>query len=240
MAASPPPRLPLSGAASSVGARESAPGGAAVEQKLAGAGLAADDGDSASAILRSLAARPESHIPFGEVVAVAGSRVHGIAILLFVLPETVPLPLPSASGILGVPLLLISAHLAIFGEAARLPQRILDIKIPRSIFAAIAKYVAPVLQWLERVSRPRWDLFVREERLTGLLCFYLSLILFLPLPLMNAPPAISLAAVALGIIHRDGILIAIGWVGAIFISAVLFFVAAAMAEFARWLLHWLW
>jgi len=201
---------------------------------------AAAGADSASAILRSLAARPESHVPFGDVVAVAGSRVHGIAILLFVLPETVPLPLPSASGILGIPLLLISAHLAIFGEAAKLPQRILAIRIPRSIFAAIAKYVGPVLDWLERVSRPRWNFFVREERLTGVLCLYLSLILFLPLPLMNAPPAIALAAVALGIIHRDGILIAAGWLGAVIISAVLFFVAAALAEVARWLLHWLW
>jgi len=201
---------------------------------------AAAGADSASAILRSLAARPESHVPFGDVVAVAGSRVHGIALLLFVLPETVPLPLPSASGILGVPLLLISAHLAIFGEAAKLPQRILAIRIPRSIFATIAKYVGPVLDWLERVSRPRWNFFVREERLTGVLCLYLSLILFLPLPLMNAPPAIALAAVALGIIHRDGILIAAGWLGAVIISAVLFFVAAALAEVARWLLHWLW
>ena len=201
---------------------------------------AAAGADSASAILRSLAARPESHVPFGDVVAVAGSRVHGIAILLFVLPETVPLPLPSASGILGIPLLLISAHLAIFGEAAKLPQRILAIRIPRSIFATIAKYVGPVLDWLERVSRPRWNFFVREERLTGVLCLYLSLILFLPLPLMNAPPAIALAAVALGIIHRDGILIAAGWLGAVIISAVLFFVAAALAEVARWLLHWLW
>jgi hypothetical protein len=97
-----------------------------------------------------------------------------------------------------------------------------------------------VLDWLEHVSRPRWDIFVREERLTGLLCLYLSFILFLPVPLMNAPPAISLAAVALGIIHRDGILIAIGWLGAAIISTALFFLAAALAEVARWLLHWLW
>lgn len=210
-----------------------------MEQKVTTAD-AMVEGDSASAILRSLAARSESHVPFGDVVAVAGSRVHGIAILLLALPEAIPLPLPSVSGILGIPLLIISAHLAVFGEAATLPRRVLGIHIPRSIFAAIAKYVGPVLDRLERVSRPRWNFFVREERLTGLLCLYLSLILFLPLPLMNFLPAVALAAAALGIIHRDGVLIATGWIGALGISAVLFFVAAALAELARWLLHWLW
>jgi hypothetical protein len=191
--------------------------------------------ESASDILRLLAARPETHIPFGEVVAAAGSRVHGIALFLFVLPETLPLPLPSASGILGIPLLIISAHLAVFGEAARLPQRVLDLKIPRKVFEAISKYVGPVLEWLEKLSRPRWAFFVREERPMGILCLYLSLILFLPLPLMNAPPAICLAAVALGIIHRDGVLIAIGLAGAALISAALFLVADMLARIGRWM-----
>jgi hypothetical protein len=191
--------------------------------------------DSASDILRALAARPESHIPFRDVVAAAGSRVHGIALFLFVLPETLPLPLPSASGILGIPLLIISAHLAIFGEAASLPERVLNLKIPRAVFVAISRYVGPVLAWLEKLSRPRWGFFVREERAMGVLCLYLSFVLWLPLPLVNAPPAICLAAVALGIIHRDGVLIAIGVAGAVAITAALFLVADMIARVGRWM-----
>jgi hypothetical protein len=52
---------------------------------------------------------------------------------------------------------------------------------------------------------------------------------------MNAPPAICLAAVALGIIHRDGVLIAFGLVGAIAISAALFLVADLLARIGRWM-----
>lgn len=211
-----------------------------MEQELTGPPAAEERVESASEILRALAARPEAHIPFGEVVEAAGSRVHGIALFLFVLPETLPLPLPSASGILGIPLVLISAHLAIFGEAAHLPNRILALKVPRSIFVAIAKYVAPVLQWLEQLSRPRWLFFVREERPMGVLCLYLSLILFLPLPLMNAAPAICLAAVALGIIHRDGVLIAAGAVGAVLLSAALVLVADWLARVAQWIVGLFW
>jgi hypothetical protein len=194
--------------------------------------------ESASDILRSLAAHPETKITFGEVVAAAGSRVHGLALFLFVLPETLPLPLPSASGILGIPLLLISGHLAIFGEAKALPPRILAIKIPRAVFVAIARYIAPVLGWIEQISRPRWAIFVREERPMGILCLYLSLILFLPLPLMNAPPAICLAIVALGIIHRDGVLIAAGAVGAVMLTTGLIFVAERLAKLAAFMTAW--
>jgi hypothetical protein len=212
-----------------------------VEQELTAPPLPAEERiESASEILRSLAARPEAHIPFGEVVAAAGSRVHGIALFLFVLPETLPLPLPSASGVLGIPLLIISAHLAIFGEAAHLPQRVLDLKIPRQIFVAISKYIGPILAWLEKISRPRWAFFVREERPMGVLCLYLSLILWLPLPLVNAPPAICLAAVALGIIHRDGVLIAAGLAGAVVLTAMLFLLGDLIARLAHWLLAFVW
>lgn len=175
----------------------------------------------ASEILRSLAARGEGAIPFGAVVDAAGSRIHGLALLLLVLPETLPLPLPSASSVLGVPLIMISGHLALFGERAGLPGRIRRLKTPRSIVAALARYVSPVLERLERWSRPRWEGIVRRERLIGLVCVYLSAILLLPIPFLNAPPAICLAAIAFGVIQRDGLMIALGMAGSVVLTAAL-------------------
>jgi hypothetical protein len=209
-----------------------------VDQNVASSSGEAERVESASEILRDLAAYPETKVPFGKIVTAAGTRVHGLALFLFVLPETLPLPLPSASSILGIPLLLISGHLAVFGEAHRLPQRILDLTIPRPVFVAIARYVAPVLAWLEKASRPRWKFLVREERLMGLLCFYLALILFMPLPLINAAPALCLAAVALGILHRDGVLIIIGCIGSILLTTGLVFLADQLARVASWMTGW--
>jgi hypothetical protein len=175
----------------------------------------------ASEVLRSLAARAEPSIPLGEVIAAAGSRVHGLAILLFALPEALPLPLPSASAILGVPLLLVSAHLAVFGERAPLPSWIQTRAIPRSTLAAIARHGCPALEWFEQISRPRWTWLARQERLVGLICFCLSLILFLPFPLMNLPSALSLALLALGTIQRDGFVITLGIVAGLMTIAAL-------------------
>ena len=175
----------------------------------------------ASAILELLAAGDEERVPFSAIVAAAGSRVHGLALLVFVLPEVPPLPLPSASTILAIPLIIISAHLALFGEGSLLPAPVQAVSMPRSILAAAARYLAPVLRWIERASRPRWLWIARRERLIGLVCLYLSVVLILPIPLLNSPPAACIAAVALGMIQRDGVFIVAGIVGGLVVTAVL-------------------
>jgi hypothetical protein len=190
--------------------------------------------EPASVVLRSLAARPEASVPLGEVVAAAGSRVHGLAILLLALPEVVPLPLPSASTVLGLPLLLVSAHLALFGEEGPLPAWMMSRAVPRSILTALARYGSPGLEWLERISRPRWLWLARQERAVGLVCTLMSLILFLPLPLINAPPAAALALLALGMIQRDGISVLLGFAGAAFtLAAIVGLVELGGSLFAR-------
>jgi len=171
--------------------------------------------------LQSLAAHQEQSIPVGSVVSAAGSRVHGLALLLFALPDALPLPIPSVSAIIGLPLLLLSVHLIIFGDNSRLPARVESSRIPRPVVATIARYVVPVLSRLEHLSQPRWTGLVRQERLIGIVCLYLSAILLLPIPLMNTPPAMCLAAIGLGMIQRDGVLVAGGLLGAVLTTAAL-------------------
>ena len=191
-----------------------------------------DDGEpQASEILDALAASKDDRIPLSAVAEVAGSRVHGLALLVFVLPEVPPLPLPSASTVLGVPLILISIHLALFGEGALLPPRLASASIPRSVFVAAARYLAPAFRWLEGISRPRWLWLARRERLVGIICLYLAIILILPIPLLNSPPAACLAAVALGMIQRDGVFIAGGILGGLIVTGVLIGVIDAAGSF---------
>ena len=183
------------------------------------------DHHASSHVLRALASGKSETVTFLEMMDSAGARVHGLALLLLVLPETVPLPLPSASLILAIPLLLISLHLALFGEGSRWPARLNTVHVRRSAVAATAHYVAPVLEWFENLSRPRWSMIARHEHLLGLVCAYLALILLLPLPLMNTPPAISMALIALGLIQRDGLLVILGLIGTIATTIALVWVA---------------
>ncbi|MCB1500977.1 MAG: exopolysaccharide biosynthesis protein [Bauldia sp.] len=181
----------------------------------------ASSGPTASAIIDALASGPDERVTLGAIAAAAGSRVHGLALLFFVLPEVPPLPLPSASTVLAIPLIGISVHLSIFGETAKLPRRVEEATLPRSALAAASRYLSPVFRWVERISRPRLGWLARRERLVGLVCLALSIILILPLPLFNAPPAICLAVTAFGLIQRDGLFIAAGIVGTILLMGML-------------------
>lgn len=185
------------------------------------------DEPSASRVLRELGSRSEETISFGDLVGAAGARVHGLALLLLALPETLPLLLPSASTFLAVPLMLIALHLVMFGEDSGWSSSLRHLHLRRSVVATTTRYLAPVLEWFEALSRPRWPALARRERLVGAFCLYLSAVLFLPIPLMNAPPAICLAALALGLIQRDGVIIAFGLAGTVVTTAAVI-----------WLLIW--
>ena len=79
----------------------------------------------------------------------------------------------------------------------------------------------PLLTRAERLSQDRWIGLARQERLLGLVCLYLSLLLLAPLPFFNMPPAICLVLIAWGMIQRDGVFVAAGLAGTAVMTAAL-------------------
>jgi hypothetical protein len=182
-----------------------------------------------STILRSLASSPETAVPVRAVMAAMGSRAHGIALILFALPEALPLPLPSLSSVLGIPLVIVAAHLVLAGEDSGLPERVLSAKIPTRLLQVSARYLAPVLEFLELLTAPRLSEMLRYERLLGLVCLFLAVVLLLPLPFVNLPPALCLIGLALGMVQRDGVLVVLSLVGTLLLTLTL-------GVAARWLI----
>ncbi|MGQ7794050.1 exopolysaccharide biosynthesis protein [Faunimonas sp. B44] len=171
-----------------------------------------------SGILQKLGKTEREHVPLQSVLAAVGTRVHGTALFILSVPEAVPLPIPSASMILGMPIIMIAGHLVIFGERAGLPRRMQTLPVPARTLRLIARYLSPILRIMERVSRPRLGQVAGRERVIGLVCVYLAVILLLPIPFFNAIPATLLAIIAWGMIQRDGMAIAAGLVGTALIT----------------------
>ena len=178
-----------------------------------------------SEILSSLASSHSGRVPLKTILTAMGSRMHGVALVILALPDTWPLPLPSTSTVLGIPLVLIAAHLVMYGEESRLPARAEAISVSPAVLRMLARYAGPVLRILERISRPRWSGFLRSDRALGLLCLYLSVLLLLPLPFLNVAPALCLVAIAFGMVHRDGAIVALGVFGAFLLTVALGFLA---------------
>jgi hypothetical protein len=174
---------------------------------------ATQDPEPFSAALRALpglAASADEGPRLKDMLDRLGSRAHGTAILLLALPDSLPLPVPSIGAVLGVPLIVVSAHLAVFGERGTLPRRALDLRLPLPAARLISERIAPVLARVERWSRPRLPAIAGKERPAGVACLLLSLLLFLPIPLVNMPLALGLVILAWGLVQRDGIVVGIG------------------------------
>lgn len=169
--------------------------------------------ESLSDLIRALP--DDEKIGLDRILSTLGTRAHGTAILLLSVPDAIPLPLPSAGAILGIPLALISIHLALFGDRARLPERIRRWQISARTIAIIKRHVAPLIAKAESVSRPRLAAVAERQRLVGLICLFLSLLLLLPIPFFNTPPSLCLVLLAWGLIQRDGAIVLAGLVATV-------------------------
>jgi hypothetical protein len=97
--------------------------------------------------------------------------------------------------------------------------------VPASMIGFLRRRLPPILQWAERRSHPRWSWIASRERLVGLVCLLLSVLLLLPLPLFNTPPAVCVVLLAWGMIQRDGAFVLVGLAGSALILALLIFAA---------------
>jgi hypothetical protein len=175
-------------------------------REAAGAGAGAGKGaPSLSQILLQIAGdgtRPR--VSVGDLLEALHDRAIGALIFVFALPNTLPMP-PGASSILGAPLLFLTAQLT-FGRRPWLPRMIASRSMDRAHFAAVVGRVAPWLARAESLLRPRLGMLVRPpfEYLIGGICLVLSVILFLPIPMGNMPPALAICVFSLAVLERDG------------------------------------
>jgi hypothetical protein len=153
-----------------------------------------------SEVLGGLAARRGSVISVGDVLNAFGDRAFSALILLFAAPNMLPLP-PGMSAVLGAPLLFITAQLMLGRSSQWMPQFICERSISRDLFALLTAKLSPILHWAERFLRPRMSMLLHPipERIVGAACLLLAVILFLPIPFGNIPPAFAIAAFSLGI-----------------------------------------
>jgi hypothetical protein len=194
-------------------------------------------GPSLSEILSRIAAdETRQRISVGDLITALHDRAIGALIFVFAVPNTIPMP-PGTSSILGAPLLFLTAQLA-FRRNPWLPKLIAERSMERVHFAAVVRRVAPWLARAERLLRPRLEILARPpcEYLIGGICLLLSIILFLPIPMGNMPPAIAICIFALAVLERDGVWVLIGVGATIAAVAIVWGVVFALFESALFLI----
>ena len=178
-------------------------------------------------ILRQLSeGDPADPITIEDISRRLGDRAYGILLLIFSLPNCLPLPgIPGLSFLTGLPVIFFAAQLAWGLPAPYVPRWLLNKNLKKGHLAKITAMSERYLRWIERGLKPRLVGLVSglPERLIGLVALALALLLSLPVPLGNMLPGIALAVLSLAIAERDGILALIGYVLSVLATAWVFF-----------------
>lgn len=178
--------------------------------------------DRLSAILKAIAeTEGKERISIGDLLETLRRRALGALMFIFAVITALPMP-PGVSAVVGAPLVFLTAQLML-GMGAWLPRIITDRSLSRVDFARVVKAAAPWLARAEGIMKPRLEFLAQRPaiHLVGLVAFLMAVILLLPVPGGNMAPSIAICIIALGVLERDGLWIAIGIATAIISTLVL-------------------
>jgi hypothetical protein len=148
----------------------------------------------------------EDQMAIEEIAEVIGGRAHGLVLLILSLPETIPMV--GLSAILAAPILILGVVLVIRGADPPVPGWVRRRSLPRNKVRGAIRRTRRVVRWLDRVVRPRWPRLATAGRLQGAICIVMALLLAIPIPGVNILAAAAVAGVGLGILQRDGLVVA--------------------------------
>lgn len=160
----------------------------------------------ASELLQDLLdAFPEESVTVGEIIRRLEGQAFGLLLLLLAIPNCIP-NIPGLSTIFGVMMLAPAVQLIFGAKDVWLPKRLMTWKISRDALRMAIKGALPVLRRIERYVAPRWTFLVDPpfRQLLGVQVLVMALVLMLPIPFGNWPPGMTVAAIALALLQRDG------------------------------------
>lgn len=164
-----------------------------------------------------------AEMTLGELIETLGERSFGWSIVLFALVNMIPMPIGS-NMVTSLPLILLTAQMALGLQQVRLPAFIKRRRISRKGFQKLVLRLGPLIRPVERMLQPRHTYLFDPRLERGLAVFLLlvALALFMPIPLSGYLPATALFVTGVGLVERDG-LVALGGValGAVAIAVTL-------------------
>lgn len=150
-------------------------------------------------------------ITLGTIADRLGPRAFGFIILIAALPMIIP-SLPGVSTVFGLVILIAALQIAVGRRRIRLPRRFRHYSLSSAKVHTLVHKALPTIERIERIVRPRWMSLTRGMALNavGGLIVLLAIVMALPIPGANPPPAVACALMAIGILERDGIVVALG------------------------------
>lgn len=182
-----------------------------------------------SQVLEGVAKRCDAGITIQQLAHDMAGMAFGICVLIFALPNIVPIPLPGLSTLTAMPILYFSVQLMLGRRALWLPPKVAGHTLKGESVKRIIEYAVPWLVRFERYFKPRMHKLAAKEmrRVTGGVITFLALLIALPIPFGNWVPALAIIILCLGLIEHDGMLMLLGWITGLLSIVYLYFLVSA-------------
>jgi hypothetical protein len=189
--------------------------------------------EATSAVLQRLRSEALADgVTLGWLLESLKERSFGIVLLLL---GTAGL-LPGVSAVAGLLLAIPAFQMALGRPTPSFPRRIAGRPIATARFNALIRRAIPVLRFIERFVRPRWQMpFRLTKRAVGLAVMVLGACLLVPLPLSNVPPALLVVLMAIAYLEEDGVLLLLAMVASLALAAVMAVAVWGTVETTLWI-----
>ena len=140
--------------------------------------------------------------------------------------------IPGISFLIGILLIVPGIQMLLGYPNPVFPKFVREKTIEKEKLQKISEAVMPWIERLETYVKPRYSRLtgVPAPQIVGAIVIALSLILMVPLPFSNFPPALAITLLSLGLMERDGVLIVLGFLTAL--SALLIGIAVISVTLA--------
>ena len=152
-------------------------------------------------------------LTIGDFVSMLGDRSFGLAILIFALPNAIPVPgIPGFSALTGAPIIIIALQMVFGARKIWLPKFVSKRKMQGRVLTLILKKSVVVLRMVEKFLRPRLQVLTSKtaEKVIGIFLCIVAWVLALPIPLGNFLPGVALSTCSLALLERDGFFMIVG------------------------------
>jgi hypothetical protein len=177
-----------------------------------------------------------------DVITALEGRAYALLMILCALPFVPPVSVPGSSTPLGLIVAVIAVQLAL-GRLPWLPRRVLNWTLPMGFFAKLVAVTLRIVKAIERFLHPRWPALTATAWLRGchlVMITIAGLLLALPIifPFTNMLPGWTIVLLACGLLERDGIMIAVGYV--VMLLTLAFFIGLAIGGTEAMHKVWAW
>jgi hypothetical protein len=161
-----------------------------------------------SALLaETLKAIDSTHVSVGDLMMQFQRRSYGGVLLILALLAMVP----GISVFAGIAMVVPAFQLFIGLPAPVFPNFIQQRQVGVASLQKCGKTISRGVELLETLVVPRWPSLSNRlaRRLIGLVILFLGIVVSIPFPFSNFPPALATICFALGLLERDGLMIVI-------------------------------